>query len=204
MKKYLYFLMSAVLIVMSAGCSSEGEDINNTEGIITTFHLLNENGEETTTFKSGENIFFDLEIVNNCDTMMVFTSENQNNIVIQQGISKDGADLFFPLSNEDLFSIYDKKGEKIGNPYTGLYCNTSFMKVIEPHSNYHARCNWKETGEGFWQPDVTFPFCKLGSMEDLPVGEYYISFRIKCRNNAKDPKSQFKTLSFLYQFAVVE
>lgn len=57
MKKYLYFLMSAVLIVMSAGCSSEGEDINNTEGIITTFHLLNENGEETTTFKSGENIF---------------------------------------------------------------------------------------------------------------------------------------------------
>lgn len=44
MTKYLYILMSAVLIVMSAGCSSEGEDINNNEGIIPTFRLLNENG----------------------------------------------------------------------------------------------------------------------------------------------------------------
>lgn len=201
-KKSLLWI--SVLLLMLVGCSSEGEYLNNNEGIIPTFRLLNENGEETTTFKSGDNIYFDLEIVNNCDTMMVFTSESQNDIVIQQGISKEGADLFFPLSNEELFSVFDKNGKKIGNPYTGLYCNTSFMKVIEPHSKYHARCNWKETGEGFRQPDVTFPFCKLGSMEDLPIGEYHISFRIKYRNNAKDPRSQFKTISFNYQFAIVE
>ena len=56
---------AAMLAVVMTACSSDEEkDTNNR--IDLSFRLLNENGEETTTFKKGENIIFDLKIANNC------------------------------------------------------------------------------------------------------------------------------------------
>ena len=77
--------MAAVTILTAVltACSSEEDDIKNNEDICVSFRLLNEKGEETSTFKSGENLFFDLEITNNSDTTMVFSSERLNDMVVQ-------------------------------------------------------------------------------------------------------------------------
>ena len=66
MKQRRFFILMDVFVMLTAvmtACSSEEDDVNDTEGICLSFRLLNEKGEETTTFNKGENIFFDLEIL---------------------------------------------------------------------------------------------------------------------------------------------
>ena len=120
MRKSYYYVVAAMFMTMSfSGCSSEEDDIDDKEGICLSFRLLNERGEETTTFNKGENIFFDLEIVNNCDTTMVYTLEEWNERVVQSGVNKNGADLFLPSSSTlTLLTIYVANGKKQGNMTT--------------------------------------------------------------------------------------
>ena len=122
MKQRRFFILMAAIVMLTAvmtACSSEENDVNDNEGICLSFHLLNEKGEETTTFNKGENIFFDLEIANNCDTTMVYTLEEWNERVVQYGVSKNGADLFLPSSNDNIiFCVYDKDGKMMnGNVF---------------------------------------------------------------------------------------
>ena len=199
------FVMMGILLSLGllCACSSDEEDIIDNGGIIMSFRLLNENGEETNSFKSGENIFFDMEIVNNCDTMMLFTAEYINERAAQFGIRENGADLLFPLSSiEDFFCVYSEDGKKIGIPYTGLYSDVPWMGIYS-HSTYHVRCNWKETEEFATRDDVTYPLSKISAMPDLPVGNYYVSFTIKYRTMANDPESKFRIKNFNYQFTVL-
>ena len=103
MRKSYYYVVAAMFMTMSfSGCSSDEDDVNDNEGICLSFRRLNEKGEETTAFNKGENIFFDLEIANNCDTTMVYTLEEWNERVVQYGVSKNGADLFLPSSNDNI------------------------------------------------------------------------------------------------------
>lgn len=205
LKRFLISMAAVtILTAILTACSSEEDEINNNEDICVSFRLLNEKGEETSTFKSGENLFFDLQITNNSNTTMVFSSERLNDMVVQLGISENGADMFFPLSSEDFFCVYDKEGRKIGVPYTGIYCSGGCCKVIESHSAYNARCNWKATMDGLWHHgNVTYPLCKVDSMDDLPIGEYYVSFSIKYRNKVNDPNSKFKTFTYNYPFTII-
>lgn len=211
MKQRRFFILMAVIVMLTAvmtACSSEEDDVNDNEGICLSFRLLNEKGEETTTFNKGENILFDLEIVNNCDTTMVYTFERANDWISGNGISKNGADMLFPLSNENFFCVFDKDDNKIGVPYSGIYCYGQYWSAVESHSNYHIRCPWKQTDEQVWPDvrptdDVTFPCCKFSTMDDLPVGEYYVSSKIKYRKKAKDGKSKFKTIAINHQFIVL-
>ena len=39
-------------------------------------------------------------------------------------------------------------------------------------------------------------------MPDLSIGKYQVSFRIKYRNKANNPESDFKTIAFNYNFSV--
>ena len=90
MKKYLYILMSAMLMVMSAGCSSDDDDYsyvqefsnnNDKENLIGTWHILHyfngwgmkedyEAGEVTATFtKNGE-----MQVVNKREDQRPFAT----------------------------------------------------------------------------------------------------------------------------------
>lgn len=207
MKQRHYFILVAAIVMMIAvmtACNSEEDDVNDNEGICLSFRLLNERGEETTTFNKGENIFFDLEIVNNCDTTMVYTFEKGNDWISENGISKNGPDMLFPLSNEDFFCVFDKNDNKIGIPYSGIYCYGTYWGTVESHSSYHVRCSWKVTEEELWHNDnVSFPCCKFSNLNDLPVGKYYVSSTIRYRKKANHRKSQFKTIVFNYQFTII-
>ena len=207
MNRKIVVMLSFLLMIFSVGCSSEEDDVNDNEGICLSFRLLNEKGEETTTFNKGENIFFDLEIVNNCDTTLVYTFERGNDWVSENGISKNGADMLFPLSNEDFFCVFDKDDNKIGIPYSGIYCYGKYWSAVESHSSYHIRCPWKQTDEQVWPDvrptdDVSFPCCKFSTMDDLPAGEYYVSSTIMYRKKANDPKAKFHTTVINYKFTV--
>lgn len=205
MKQRRFFILMAVIVMLTAvmtACSSEEDDVNDNEGICLSFRLLNEKGEETTTFNKGENIFFDLEIANNCDTTMVYTLEEWNERVVQYGVSKNGADLFLPSSNDNIiFCVYDKDGKMIGVPYSGIFCYFSLQTwmTIDSHSTYHLRCKWQETGK---YDDVTYPLCGCSDLPDLPLGEYQVSFSIEYRKKANDPKSKFRTDVINYKFTV--
>ena len=198
-KRILFSLIAITLLATSmTSCNKDDEEIRN--GIDLNFCLLNANGEEQTTFKSGDNIYFDLTIVNNCDTKMVYTFEEWNDRVVKSGICKNGADMFLP-SAEELFCVYDEAGKEVGVPYDGMFCQFTAQTwmTIEPHSTSHLRCTWKETGRN---EDITYPICGCANMPDLSIGKYQVSFRIKYRNKANNPESDFKTIAFNYNFSV--
>lgn len=198
-KRILFSLIAITLLATSmTSCNKDDEEIRN--GIDLNFCLLNANGEEQTTFKSGDNIYFDLTIVNNCDTKMVYTFEEWNDRVVKSGICKNGADMFLP-SAEELFCVYDEAGKEVGVPYDGMFCQFTAQTwmTIEPHSTSHLRCTWKETGRN---EDITYPICGCANMPDLSIGKYQVSFRVKYRNKANHPESDFKTIAFNYNFSV--
>ena len=199
LKRLLFSLIAITLLATSmTSCNKDDEEIRN--GIDLNFCLLNANGEEQTTFKSGDNIYFDLTIVNNCDTKMVYTFEEWNDRVVKSGICKNGADMFLP-SAEELFCVYYESGKEVGVPYDGMFCQFTAQTwmTIEPHSTSHLRCTWKETGRN---EDITYPICGCANMPDLSIGKYQVSFRIKYRNKANNPESDFKTIAFNYNFSV--
>ena len=138
-KRILFSLIAITLLATSmTSCNKDDEEIRN--GIDLNFCLLNANGEEQTTFKSGDNIYFDLTIVNNCDTKMVYTFEEWNDRVVKSGICKNGADMFLP-SAEELFCVYDEAGKEVGVPYDGMFCQFTAQTwmTIEPHSTSHIQ-----------------------------------------------------------------
>ncbi len=202
MKKILafgsVFLFILCSFVLTLSCSKDQDEVRN--GIDLNFRLLNANGEEQTTFKSGDNIYFDLTIVNNCDTKIVYTFEEWNDRVIKSGICENGADMFLPSADE-LFCVYDETGKEVGVPYDGMFCQFSEQTwmTIEPHSTFHLRCTWKETGRN---EDITYPICGCANMPDLSIGKYQVSFRIKYRNKANNHESDFITIAFNYNFSV--
>lgn len=199
LKRLLFSLIAiALLVTCMTSCDKDDEETRN--GIDLNFRLLNANGEEQSTFKSGDNIYFDLTIVNNCDTKMIYTFEEWNDKVIKSGICENGADMFLP-SAEELFCVYDESGKEVGVPYGGMFCQYSAQTwmTIEAHSTSHLRCAWKETGRS---EDITYPICGSSNMPDLSIGKYKVSFRIKYRNKANSPKSDFKTVVFNSNFSV--
>ncbi len=60
----LYFSMLLAIGLLSA-CSNDGE--NNSDNITVIYHVLNENGQESTVFNSGDKLMFELIIKNTTD-----------------------------------------------------------------------------------------------------------------------------------------
>ncbi len=177
MKKYLFISCCLALMVSAAtvlmGCSSSddiSDDINNSvdssndpEGnVVVNFTTQDETGMAKTTFKEGENIVFDLEIDNKSDIAFVYLRSFE-----------EGSDL---VLDRDFFCVYDISGNRIGTPWTGMFCEYSLQKewIIEAHSKYHIRCPWLLSEACY----PSHPLCKGDDNRALPAGTYSISFNV--------------------------
>ena len=89
MKKILYIFSMLLAMGLTSACSSETD--NNGENLTVTYHVLNENGQESTVFNSGDKFLFELIIKNTtnhvlkCDdwrilinnAFLIYNSDNQ-------------------------------------------------------------------------------------------------------------------------------
>lgn len=175
MRKILFFAVALFLMGMVvAACSSEEDvvDMNEEYGDIKlNFSLLNENGEETTIFKEGECVCFDLEIINNSNSDFVYC------------LNFDGGDL---VLDNDFFCVYTEKGERIGTPWTGMFCEMSLQKKwhIPAKTTHHVRCSW--LGSSVFT--ITHPLCKFEESPHLAPGVYKTAFDVKYRASSNATK----------------
>ena len=171
------------MAVMVSSCSSEDDDDNNSSDVELNFSLLNENGKESTIFKEGENVCFDLEIVNNGNSDFVYC------------LNFDGGDL---VLDNDFFCVYTEKGERIGTPWTGMFCEMSLQKEwhIPAKTTHHVRCSWLSSSVF----TNTHPLCKFEESPSLSQGVYKVAFDVKYRTSSNAKKLINK--KFNIKFAV--
>ena len=183
MKKSLFFGLFAVL-TMAIGMSSCNSNYENSEPISepiserlkkpstisqATFQtdcyqidycLRNENGTTTSTFKQGENIYFDVMISN--------TTEY---------------DLHLGEEREILYSatsIFRSNGEYVGTPFDGMDITQEYrIMTIKPHAYNHWWCPWTFDENFVSSLGYNLDFNALSLKEPLPKGTYYSRLKAK-------------------------
>lgn len=196
MRQRFFLFLMAVAAMTVAGCSSEDDttaypdSFTNIEQTM-TFRLLDGNMKETNIFKEDENIVFDFVIENN--------SEN----VFSLKRNFDGGDII--LSN-DFFSVYTEKGEYVGVPWTGIFCEESLQDTwtYAPHTIWHITCSWYANNSYGYS---SHPFC--GGHEGdthrrfLVRGRYYAKFHVKYNANVGQQPATMKDHDFIIHFEIV-
>jgi len=183
MKKSLFWGMFAVL-TMAVGMSSCNSNYENSEPISepiserlkkpstisqATFQtdcyqidycLRNENGTTTSTFKQGENIYFDVMISN--------TTEYDLHLGEEREILYSAA------------SIFRSNGEYVGNPFDGMSITQEYrMMTIKPHANTHWWCPWTFDEKFVSSLGYNLDFNALSLKKLLPKGTYYSRLKAK-------------------------
>ena len=183
MKKSLFFGLFAVL-TMAVGQNSCNSNYANSEPISepiserlkkpstisqATFQtdcyqidycLRNENGTATSTFKQGENIYFDVLISN--------TTEYDLHLGEEREILYSAA------------SIFRSNGEYVGNPFDYIFITEEYrMMTIKPHAYTHWWCPWTFDEKFVNSLGHNHDFNALSLMEPLPKGTYYSRLKAK-------------------------
>lgn len=179
-KCYIVAFMAAFLM---AACNSDDDSVNGSEnaglakenGLTFRLSLRNEQGQETTTFKEGENIFFRLTAKyrsTDSDANEVFGPEELFGFT--DAFPKQGEFLVSHYMNTDngptAFAVYNEKGQYIGIPMTAIIYN---QKSIHSGDSIVLECPWKKSEVGK-QEEVYSDFFKLKANNiQLPSGRYY-------------------------------
>lgn len=200
---------------MIAGCSNDDEKAPNRieieveapncavavnpielpdEGLAIYYCLRNPEGEPTTTFKYGEDIIFDLHIVNCTDETIYIAGEEHSrprlfaSPYLEKGVT-DG-----------LFNVCTKDGKYVGYPYDRGYRydlpvekdSNSWTVVWGKKSIYDTQARWTASWQGKlyedYQYGFRFPYFEWGTdNEPLPTGEYYSQFDVNLGKGATYP-----------------
>lgn len=169
--KNLFVLISFLLAIISAGCTSDDDSENP---LTVNFQLQNADGDECYSFHEGENIIFRLEIKNNTDD-----------------------DVRLPPIDEilgfDIFHVYSKNGEDMGMSWDGIVTNFLPFYAIPAHTSDVKICPWfnipslATNGIGYSEY-----FYKENDKSPLPKGDYYSKFDIKLGDKTVTCHRSFK------------
>ena len=150
-------------------CFVRSEFTEDTRDVSVLFQLQNEKGEETYTFKEGENIVFRLEIKNSGSETVVLPSQHE---LIGNNIFR----VFSAADNKDMGTPWD--------PESGIYSTLLPHTLLIPNSSKVYLCPWLNKSETTLSPDLYSNF-KLDGTKPLPAGDYYSEFDIKLSNTHK-------------------
>ena len=129
----------------------EGElDTGELDSIQVTFSLLNSKGERTKTFSSGEDIIFDLTILNKRSQTFWYGS-------------------YYDLLGDDMFRVFTEKGMPIGTSWHYPEEDVLIFRGIAPLSEKHWQCPWLSSSST--QPSS--PFILNDKNRTLSKGKYY-------------------------------
>ena len=172
MRKSFFCAMVALLTLALTGCSEDGIEeqlagcqasfIADAYGI--GYSLKNENGDRTTTFKEGENIIFDVTIINSTGYELHLADERG----ILMGI----------------MSVFRSDGEYVGNPCQSA--STTFelrWLTVEAHGRLHWSYPWiydeRYAHDDRYDSSTSFSTKVLSPVAPLPKGAYYVMMKYK-------------------------
>lgn len=135
------------------------------------FRLLNTNGEESTTFKTGENFTFSLMLENN----------SGDSLFLDNSFLTDG---------NGFCAVYDQNGKLVGQPFA---CSGAQIVSSDTHPFYGTQKEftlnvpWSDS-RPFWS--VLHHNFKGLNQEKLPKGKYYTIFKHRfCFDRKSDKPS---------------
>ena len=189
MKKLVFLLGVLLSLGMFCACSSDDEDVipqseeikeseaDSMSGKIRiNCSLLNDSGEEVSSFNYGDDICFELRVVNNSEKVLFFFDD----IVFIGGA---------------LFRVYSAEGKDMGTPWTSI--GKEYIAVgIEPNTTSRLICKWIA-------PISDRPLEKNKENSPLPKGDYYTSFKIKYTNLENIAQDVFLEKEFRIAFTVL-
>lgn len=198
MRKGMIITVFALLGAMFVSCNYEDDDqlsmvgdaTRTTAGdetaqekansLSTVLYLRTIDGKETTTFKVGENILFDLEITNVTDSVVKIGPFDPN------------------IIRYDVFTVYTDDGKIIGSP-TKIWDETAIMKYycIQSGQALEWKCTWLKDDNML----PTYPMIHADDIKPLPVGKYYTEFAL---SEEKYTKNNWKREIIHKDFEVVE
>lgn len=149
------FPLFLLICMMLTGCSKDEKEFS----IDFNFQLRTVEGDSSHGFGYGDNIVFDLEIINNSDFDVTY-GPNDADVVL----------------DDELFRVYSKDGREIGLPWTGMYCEFSEQQywTIPAKSVKHVICPWFQCESA----SPSHPLCKAVDNPLLSVGDYYTRFSV--------------------------
>ncbi len=198
-KLFFNLPMMVALMFGSVGCSSSDDGISNRqpadkldvtsniEGNI-VFNLCDITMKPKMTFIEGENIVFDMAIENTSD----------KDFCLRRGF--EGGDL---ILDDRFFCVYNEKGEPVGTPWTGVFCEDINIDVwyYPAHTTRHIICNWNYEMIG-----SSHPFCdgydNDNRRETLSAGNYYVMFNVKYNTNIGKTPQNYSEQKFIKHFTV--
>ena len=175
MRKNKWNWMAALLMIVigMSSCSSEdGIDeqlagyqascLSDAYGI--GYSLRNENGDRTTTFKEGENIIFDVTILN--------ATGYELHMADERGILMS------------VMSVFRSDGEYVGNPFQSAYSTMELRWItVEAHGRLHWSCSWiydeRYVHDGRYGSSTSYSTNVLSPVAPLPKGAYYVMIKSK-------------------------
>ena len=161
----LVLIAIAPLFVLS--CSDEDSDYDmnwsaavstyehtDEQGFSVKLQLLDKDMKPTNVFRRGEQFYFDLQVTNNNDSLVIFPNN---------------------LLHPDAFRIFHSNGKVYGLPYD--YCDVDQIGVIIYPSGAVRRITCRALGKGYDECGV-YTFVRERQHKPIPVGNYYTSFVI--------------------------
>ena len=172
MRKSFFCAMVALLTLALTGCSEDGIEeqlagcqasfIGDAYGI--GYSLKNENGDRTTTFKEGENIIFDVTIINSTGYELHLADERG----ILMGI----------------MSVFRSDGEYVGNPFQSAFYTMELRWItVEAHGRLHWSYPWiydeRYAHDDRYGSSTSYSTNVLSPVAPLPKGAYYVMMKYK-------------------------
>lgn len=150
-------------------CFVRSEFTEDTKDVSVLFQLQNEKGEETYTFKEGENIVFRLEIRNNGTKTAVLPPKSAV-------IGRDIFRVYSASDKKDLGTPWNQKGETYTTEEGGF--------LLSPNGSLVYVCPWLNQSETTLSSDI-YSYFKLDGTKPLAAGDYYSEFDIKLSDTHK-------------------
>lgn len=130
MKRINVFMCMLLLLTIIVGCSSDDEDVT------AIYHLLDINGQETTVFNSGDDIVFELIVINSTNHTLKYADERDfiNGAFI---VYNSEGQLFNPILADDLMihPVSIPPGEQFK-----IVLQWPWLKVPLPIGKYSSTC----------------------------------------------------------------
>lgn len=179
MKKKLSLLQLFIAIVVCCGttfclasCSSDDEE-DFFKDVTVNLSLLNENSEKVSTFKYGENIYFDMYAINNTDQGIYLTDN-----------------IYYNRYSLYVFAIYTADGLFVGFPYDFLHLSADKYELL-PKGTIHWQSCWGIDPEEGAVDDI---FIINVKRNPLPIGDYYTVFSFLYNGERKVYKASFRVI----------
>ena len=133
---------------------SSSYDYIDNQGFSVKLQLLDKDMKPANVFRRGEQFYFDLQVTNNNDSLVIFP----NNLLLP-----------------DAFRIFHSNGKVYGLPYD--YCDVDQIGVIIYPSGAVRRITCRALGMDYDKCGV-YTFVRERQHKPIPVGNYYTSFAI--------------------------